>query len=598
MNILKKFSPSLLFIVVVFLIYSHILHSPFQFDDVWFIVDNYTIRDIKNLPLIWEGVLAYPTRFITFFTFALNYHFHQLDVFGYHLTNVLIHLLNGGLVYWLVQQLCAATVTLKNKKEEGVALVSALIFLVHPVQTQAVTFITQRFACLAALFYLLSLCFYIKGRSLSSKNIHYFVGAGLAAFLGMLSKEMTLTLPLMILLIEYCFFKPQKFKRFKSQYLFLLIGFGLIVPYFYSFKLSAVFAPKLSLSHLGDQLTPYTYALTQVRVLVTYLRLLFWPVNQNLDYDYPMSTTWADVQVIGSMLILITLLLAGFKIKEKEPLISFGIFWFFLTLSINFLPRQNVIAEHNLYLPSVGFALAVSAGVFTWTTKKQNLQIVLTGLILLLGMTTIKRNFIWQTEVKLWEDTVKKSPGKYTVYQNLAQAYINADELDRAQITLAKALQINPNFELAYNDRGNIFLKLGLLKEAIGDFDKAIAIDPHLHQAYNNRAICYQRQKMYDHALQDYNQAIQIVPHYAQAYNNRGSLYLLRKEFLKAKSDFEKSIELTPHDSKPYLNLAVTYQYQQNSEAALHFAQRAAQMGHPKAAHFIERIKQENQYKN
>src|SRR6185503_14617809 len=181
------------------LIYANTLKAPFVYDDEPFIVYNTNIKDLGNLPAIWHAA-AVPSRFISFLSFALNYHFHGLDVAGYHLVNIGIHLINALLVYWLM------LLTLRgHEARRMLAAAIALLFLTHPIQTQAVTYITQRFTSLATLFYLAAICFYASGR-VYRKPI-YYAGAVLSAVLAMFTKEIALTLPVAIIMYDFYFLK-------------------------------------------------------------------------------------------------------------------------------------------------------------------------------------------------------------------------------------------------------------------------------------------------------------------------------------------------------------------------------------------------------
>jgi len=199
------------------IVYANSLANSFHYDDRLFIQDNPSIRDIRDLPAMWN-FLPSRTRFVSLLSFALNYHFHKLDVLGYHLTNVAIHIGCGMLVFALIKLLGSLTGEPIDPKRRApdhssaMALAGALIFIAHPVQTQAVTYISQRMASLATFFYLSSVLFYLKGRLISKKNwttYGYFTGCFLAAILSLLSKEFAISLPLGILAVEFYFLRPR-----------------------------------------------------------------------------------------------------------------------------------------------------------------------------------------------------------------------------------------------------------------------------------------------------------------------------------------------------------------------------------------------------
>lgn len=377
---------SLLAIIILgTIIYSNTFDASWHFDDHTAIVENYGIRDLKGIAL---GIGA--SRWIGFTTFALNYHFGKLDVFGYHLVNIGIHLLSAILVYFLAL-LTLKTPYLKetsiSRHAASLALASGLIFVAHPIQTQAVTYIVQRFTSLATLFYLLSLILFIKARlqNLGGKRFYSpshlgcYLGSLLAAFLSMKTKEITITLPAIILLYEFCFFSPSlRALVRKLPYLTPLLLTFFIIPFSRSGIgiLGVSGGTFIGIAEIGDVIGSATqettaisrtdYLLTQFNVIVTYIRLMFFPVNQNLDYDYPISHTLFEFPTFFSFLLLVSIVIFGVWMFKKSRLISFGIFWFFITLSVesSIIPIRDVIFEHRVYLPSVGFVLFLTVAIY------------------------------------------------------------------------------------------------------------------------------------------------------------------------------------------------------------------------------------------
>ncbi|MFQ5540467.1 MAG: tetratricopeptide repeat protein, partial [Candidatus Binatia bacterium] len=467
------------------LIYSNTFSSPFYFDDTRNIVENPQIKDLSNF-LGFSG-----SRAVGFLSFALNYHFNGLNVFGYHLVNLLIHITNGFLVYSLVLLLfkaCASdrgsqqlpTVNSQLAAAPWIALVTALLFVSHPIQTQAVTYIVQRFASLVALFYLLTLVCYVKWRLASpearSRSLWY-AGALLSTFLAMKTKENSFTLPFMILLVEAVFFRPFTRKRWVALIPFLLTL--LIIPVSRGDALGEAegFARDTTAISRSD------YLFTQFRVIVTYLRLLLLPINQNLDYAYPIYRSLFEPSVFPSFLFLsslfalsLYLLFASRLTPSASRLTSFGILWFFLTLSIesSIIPIRDVIFEHRLYLPSVGFFMTLSVGVTMGWKRLQRRGIPaawgvigLGAAVLVLSATTYQRNLVWHDAMTLWQDVVKKAPNKGRGHNSLGTAMLERGELGEAIKHYREALRINPAYAQAHYNLGTAMLERGELGEAI-----------------------------------------------------------------------------------------------------------------------------------
>jgi hypothetical protein len=391
---------SLLAIIILgTIIYSNTFDASWHFDDHTSIVENYSIRNLKA-----TAAAVGASRWIGFTTFALNYHFGKLDVFGYHLVNICIHLASAVLVYFFVL-LTLKTPYLKDSSisryTASLSLASALIFVAHPIQTQAVTYIAQRFTSLATLFYLLSLVLFIKARLhnlrgakfYSPSHLGCYLGSLLAAFLAMKTKEITITLPAIILLYEFFFFNPSlRSLTRKLVYLIpLLLTFFIIPLNLYGIGLFGISdGTFIGIAEVGDVIGDATqetkalsrtdYCLTQFNVISTYIRLLFFPVNQNLDYDYPISRTFLEFPTFTSFLFLASIVAFGVWMFKNSRLISFGIFWFFITLSVesSIIPIRDVIFEHRVYLPSVGFVMFLTVAIYQMmdqiTTKPQKAE--------------------------------------------------------------------------------------------------------------------------------------------------------------------------------------------------------------------------------
>lgn len=553
---------ALLIVSLGILIYSNSLNNAFHFDDMFFIVDKPEIRELGNLPAIWHAH-SHPARFIAFYSFALNYHFHQYQVFGYHLFNLAVHLLNAILVWWLVR-LLFMTVRLRNDPlnqfKEWIALFAALIFVSHPLQTQAVTYISQRFASLAALFYLFSVCMYLKGRlGQSRQTVPFFCAAALSALLGMFTKQIVFTLPLALIMIELMMVRKG---RIQWPVLLCVGVFLLVVPGIFAFDPSILNIQHLSESHDGDRLNPLNYFLTQMPVLITYLRLLVLPFGQNLDYDFPAYNSFFHPNVFVSFLILAGLLIWSFKLLRSNRLLAFGLLWFFVTISVEstFITIKNVIFEHRMYLPMAGLAVFISVAVFTLMQKKRTAVVFLSVIVAAFGLLTYQRNFIWRDGVTLWTDVVKKSPQKARPHISLAIAYIQDERYDEALAQLNTALALDPNAYKAYNNRGLVFSKKGLYREAINEYDRAIQLKPDNPVTYNNRGDAYRELGQDQAAYDDYAEAIRINPYYAQAYINRGVFYGKNNDLELALADFTVAIRINPTLPESYNNRGIVYQ--------------------------------------
>ena len=513
------------------LIYSNTFKSAFVCDDPIVISQNPAIRHLD----LWNLWQAFNTRFVVGLSLALNYWLGKENVVGYHLFNLVVHILNSFLVYRLV---CLTFSTPRMSKSsldpKLIGFLTALVFLTHPLQTQGVTYIWQRATSLAALFYIGALVFYIKSR-LKPSGIHYALCLLLTVW-GMFTKEIVFTLPFAILLYEFIFLKELSSPRRRGSRLDLIPAFAgmtllatlFIIPWGLTqtneHTLGLLRPKNTSMRHQGnfikgifemtravsdDKVSRKDFILTELNVLRTYLRLFILPVRQSVDYDYPRAGSLLETETLLSFLLLLSLLGLGFILLKKHPLLSFAIFWFFLTVSVEALVAQEeFILEHRMYLPMAGLAFGVVYLMgCLFKNKPRGLAVLLLGIVSAYSFLTFQRNFVWRDEFSLWDDAVKKAPHKARTYKNRGSASGQKGQFDKALADLDKAIELQPDYSSAYFVRGSVYQKKGLLDQALLDFNKAIELKPAFAEAYNNRAYLYFSRKEYDKSRQDMKKA-------------------------------------------------------------------------------------------
>ncbi len=577
-----------------------------------FIVNNPIIKDLHYFasPSDAKGFELYSgliNRYIGYLTFALNYRMHGLSVTGYHIVNIAIHIANSILVYLLVLLTFNTPFFIKKVKSVNpsrlairdsrslIAFFSAALFAAHPLQTEAVTYVFQRFASLAAFFYLLSLTAYIKSRLMvigdglngngKYRHLFYYGISFISAVLAMKTKENAFTLPLVITLYEFCFFKDSMKKR--ACYLAPILLTLTIIPLT---LMSLTGTHQLDPGSYGAKVFPQNeYLFTQFRVIVTYLRLLFFPVNQNIFYDYPVFKSFFVLPVVLSFVFLALLLGIGvymirgdrqgaigneddslFTIHDSQPLrlMGFGILWFFITLSVesSIIPIPMIINEYRVYLPSVGVIICAVTVVFLLKEKLRSLmagRIVLTMLVLAIGVlaiTTFQRNEVWGDKIRLWEDTVKKSPAKESVHNNLGNDYKAQNMPDKAMEQFLIAIKLNPDYVEAHYNLGIIYQARNMPDKAMDELKIAINLNPSDAKAHYNLGVFYQTHNMPDKAMEQFLIVIKLKPDYAEAHNNLGILYQARNMPNKVIEQFLIAIKLKPDYAEAHYNLGILYQ--------------------------------------
>ena len=566
-----------LIIILGIIIYSNSFNCSFHFDDKQ-ITDNDAIRNLSNINSWWNYSSSRP---MAYFTFALNYHFGKLDVWGYHLVNLMIHLTTSIVVWWLTLLLFSTPVMKGkdiSKHKKMIALFTALLFVSHPLATQSVTYIMQRMASMVAMFYLLSLAFYVKARIFEKKNMSkylLFIGAFIFAICALLTKENAFTLPFAVLLFEIFFLQTKKINiNFKDYRIIAIITVSIAVIFILFFRFSLnIFNPISPVKGNIITMTSSTYLLTQFSVIVKYIQLLFLPINQNLDYDFPIALSFFELRTLMSFLFLISLVVLAIYVYNKNRIVSFGIFWFFLTLSIesSIIPIDDVIFEHRTYLPSFGFFLILTSSLYLlfWKKFKYFAMVFLISIVVINSVFAHERNKVWKNDLSMLNDVILKSPNKARPNASIGDYYKEHDDLKKALDFYSKALNISSSYIEVYCNRGDVYNKLKLWDKALIDFDKALSMDAKYEKVYYNRGNTYVGLKQYDKALEDYSKAIRFNPKLSEAYCNRGNVYGELKQYQKAIEDYDKAINLNPNYIAAYSNRGSFYGMLGQSDKAI-----------------------------
>jgi len=584
------------FLLLGLIIYSNTFHSSFQFDDETHIEENAHIRLTQ---LSWEklaDVFKGPSkaRPVPMFSLALNYYFGRYDVVGYHLVNILIHVVNATLLYLLLRAtLRLSPAPLSNAS--WVAFFSALLWFVHPVQTQSVTYIVQRINSMAALFYVLSLLLYVRGRTLQRQKAKSqqrqkaagrfqelcpppylcFASSVLSGLLAMASKEISFTLPFFVLLYEWYFFQDLSWPWLRRSLPWMLFA---CIPV----------AVLLVVHFGGHPLQPFTVwygdwfftmsqrVMTELRVVLHYVSLLFYPhpSRLNLDYDFPLSySLFEPPTTLLSLCVIAGLTGLACWLAKRERLLSFCILWFFgnLVIESSIIPL-DLVYEHRLYLPSMFVSLAFVAGLYRYVRPKR----LATGLLLVaavvLSLWTVQRNEVWRDPVSLWTDVVKKSPNCARPHNNLGEALVKEDKLDQAIPHFHRAFQIDPDYAFAYNNLGSVFAKQGNVEGAIVHYRRAIRVAPDYGDAHNNLGIALAEQGRREEAIVHYREALRITPNFEEAHNNLGIALAEQGHLQEAITQYREAIRIEPDYASPHYNLGLTLELLgERDQAIVHY---------------------------
>ena len=482
-------------LLLTFIVYSGTLDHPFHFDDKSNIRSNHLIQ-ISSLSLDELRKAGFESvnhqRPVANISFALNYYFHGLEVRGYHYVNIFIHLLAGIILYYFVKAtLCLPLFRDKYSKSQFIPFFAALIWMVHPVHTQSVTYIVQRMNSMAGMFFIITMLFYVKARLTpeKTKKILLFSFSLIASIFAFGSKQSTATLPLFVLLYEWYFFQDLRLK-FSRKQLFWIAAIGCMFVLVLFLFLGSSPLDRLFPIYSGRPFTMTERVLTQPRVVLLYILLIFYPAPSllNLDYDFPLSySLLSPSTTLLSILVLVFLLGVAIYTARNKRLYSFCILWFMgnLVIESSTIPLE-IIFEHRTYLPSMMVILLIVLLLHQAVKKRRVLIVFLTAVAILFSYWTYERNKVWKNELTLWTDIQKKSPNKARANYNLGLAYFEKNRLDEAIPVLEKAVYLyeqqsnqgkyvkRTDTSLCLRLLGNAFRMRGEYKKAIEHLDRAL----------------------------------------------------------------------------------------------------------------------------
>lgn len=543
------------------LLYSNTLNYPqFLFDGNMFLLNNplfkdldyyarlFDIKDFSSLDeefgLSPDVTTNFMMRPVAYITFSINYLISGFDPAAFRSVNITIHILNSLLVFACIELFLNATQTHTNSNRFSNRFIpasSAFIFLLHPMQTESVTYITQRFTSLAALFYLTTIWLYFiwTKQERSGKNRNYLRWISVAMLLlGMLARESLFTAPFLLVLLELTVLGNdlKTALRRTAPHLMLLPVIPVMVIMISAAQYNT--APSL---HEAINVVNYVdfpishYALTQLVMVVTYFRLYLLPYGQNIDPDPPLYTLPYQWPVILSALVIISMVGGSFLLYRKNRtdircvLVFVGVCWYFLALTVSssFIPLPDLMAEHRAYFSSIGLIMALISLLDLLRTalgeKKRIGGMFVAGITVwcaVLIVLTYNRNTVWRSSLHLWSDAVRKSPDKDRPWYNLGLAYKTAGRSSEAVKCFRKAIELNPEWGKAYESLAVMLLHLKQFQEAVKVSIRGIEADPANPVLYNNLGIAYAEMDQDDAARQAFSTAIALRPGYENAMLN------------------------------------------------------------------------------
>jgi len=626
------FFPIILFLgAITAILYFNSLNSAFLFDDRPYILDDPAIRMTQ---LSWESIktAAFESvprqRYLSNISFALNYYLGNYNVTGYHIVNVLIHILNGTLLFLFIHttltRFPVPTDSGPSKNPVSpvlAAFLAALLWLVFPVNTGAVTYIVQRMTSLAALFYVLSIWLYALGRISHQNSAHflkttaYFAGCFFAGCGAVLTKENTGTLPLVILMYEWFFFQNLKITISKHRMLYAMltvIVFGAIAWHY----LGGNPLTRILNSYNTRDFTLPQRVMTEWRVVIYYINLFLWPspARLNLDHDFPLSTDMTDpVTTLFSMIALIGIAAVAIRISRRHRLIAFCLFWCLINLVIeSSVIGLEIIYEHRMYLPFMTIFLLFVLLAFKTSVKPHIPIAVLSILVLLFSVWTWQRNVIWSNPIGFCQDNAKKSPQKPRPHLNLGNSNAENGDYDQAIGNYKNALTLHPDTKsiaFIYNGLANALFKSGHVDESLLYYFKTLLMYPDFKTAHANlqqvknviaglsgpenkimkdqasaahykTGMQLKKNGKFDEAMVEFQVVLVFQPDFIPVLHNLALCQALAARYNEAILSFERLIRIQPDNALLYYNVACLYALQDQKEAAIAWLKQAIAYGY------------------
>ncbi len=573
---LKNWAALAVIAVLGFSVYFNSLPGDFVWDDHHFIVNNVYLRDWAHLPRIFtrdvgsaSGEIYNYYRPLAIFTYLLDYTAWKLNPIGYHLSSVVYHLLVAASVFWLIRILFS---------DRLLAFLTGLLFALHPIQTETVAYLSGRPDSLVALFILLTFILYLK--QLDRKSLPLFLLMVLAYLLAVLSRENCIVLPPLLLLYHLAFRRKVR--------LYLILPPALLALLYVLGRFLFI-DPAVVPTSLSERL-PGTFT-----ALFEYFRLLLLPLHLHQEYGTELFS-FSDPRAIAGLGIATALLVGGLLSflragsgagggRRPCRLIFFGIFWFLIALLpvSGIYPIKTYLAEHWLYLPSIGLFLLAATLLASLYRSDRGRSLIITclvGLVVFYGGLTVKQNRYFNNPLDFYERTLKYCPGSARLHNNLGIKYYEAGRVEEGMARFRKALELEPNYPAACNNLGYAYYRLGRHEEAEAIYKRAIEINPAYADAWTNLGVLSCEEGDFREGIRSFRKASELNPYDPAALFNLAVAYKRIGEVGEAEGLLKRILEIDPFYGRAHLSLARLYSENGQPERASAHARRASELGY------------------
>jgi len=579
------FIPPILLSIITALFYAPSMKFAFQFDDIPNITKHFNIRHNTLGKLFFSG-----TRWISYWLNSIHYSIGRFDPFSYRIGNLLIHITTGTVIFFII------LIGLSHLKKKSfftenafsIAFLTAIAFLLHPVQTQTVSYVIQgQLEGLAALAIFSMVLLFLK-ISYAKTNIGKYIATTLLFIVAAFScgtKEIAIISPALLLLADWFLVAQGEWSSLKKRF-YIHIPLALLIFTIYLIFLKPTFfteilgLQRIAKNNIGniitqnpiDKITPWVFFRSQFKVILHYLWIFVWPLNISVEYDWVLSKSFFSADCILPFLFLLSIAIGILNIlkKNKASLVAFGALWFFAAIAprSSIIPSPELLVDYKTYTASFGWLFLLATGlvfIFHYARKKITALSSLSSspinytitcsllLAMLLGLLTIERNTIWRSGTEFWGNMIQNAPGKARAYNNYGvELSQNLRDYKGSIPYFKKAIKMDTQYSDPWNNLAVAYANTNKLDSAINALKQSLKICKYYPEGYNNLASFYLQKNNFAEADRLLRIAIRLRPHYGKAHFNLGRVYFAKKEYEKARKLFKKSCTECDFDNVPY----------------------------------------------
>ena len=588
--------PPFILSTIAAIFYAPSTNYAFQFDDIANIKKHFHIRHHTLSELFFSS-----TRWISFWLNSIHYSIGKFNPFSYRVGNVIIHIISGLMVFFILMT------ALKHLKKKNffsenafpIAFLSSIIFLLHPVQTQTISYVIQgQLEGLASMFILSMIFCFLKRCYAQTTFARYFFTVLLfcLAAISCGTKEIAIISPALLLIIDWFFVAQGNWQSLKKR-LYIHIPIALIVFSCYIYFLKPTFfteilgLQRLAKNNIGNiitenptsKITPWMFFRSQFKVILHYLWMFIWPFNISVEYDWVLSRSFFAPDCIFPFLglIAIGIFICKLLFKDKAHIVAFGLVWFLVAIAprSSIIPSPELLVDYKTYTASFGWIFLLATGILfafdlihrsllrvykSWRPPKlarakkdqysQHCKTIFSLILAMpLGFLTINRNTVWRSGTEFWGNIIKNAPGKARAYNNYGVELSQNNRDYQSSISyFKKAISMDKQYPDPWNNLAVAYANLGQIDNAIISLKQSLKIYAYHPEGYNNLASFYIQKKELVEANRLLDIALQLRPHYGKAYFNKGRIHFAKKETEKAWVCFKKACTECDFDNVPY----------------------------------------------